>query len=97
MIDPETDEMGWADRLIVLDGGRIALTRIPQVAGNRAISISYSGDTAFLPAQAVAFVDVEQRGAELRPEAFAEAQPQLGLRRAFATTSGRDLAERAGM
>ena len=24
MIDPETDEMGWADRLIVLDAGRIA-------------------------------------------------------------------------
>ncbi|RPI04119.1 MAG: ABC transporter ATP-binding protein, partial [Zetaproteobacteria bacterium] len=25
MIDPETDEMGWADRLIVLDEGRIAM------------------------------------------------------------------------
>ena len=29
MIDPETDEMGWADRLIVLDEGRIALDSTP--------------------------------------------------------------------
>ena len=29
MIDPETDEMGWADRLIVLDGGRITMDEPP--------------------------------------------------------------------
>ena len=29
MIDPETDEMGWVDRLIVLDGGRVALSGTP--------------------------------------------------------------------
>lgn len=30
MIDPETDEMDWADRLIVLDGGRIAQDGSPR-------------------------------------------------------------------
>jgi len=29
VIDPETDEMGWADRLIVLDRGRVALSGTP--------------------------------------------------------------------
>jgi energy-coupling factor transport system ATP-binding protein len=29
MIDPDTDEMGWADRLIVLEGGRVALEGTP--------------------------------------------------------------------
>jgi energy-coupling factor transport system ATP-binding protein len=35
MIDPETDEMDWADRLIVLDGGRIALDGPPAVLWDR--------------------------------------------------------------
>ena len=34
MIDPETDEMGWADRLIILDGGRIALDGSPAALGS---------------------------------------------------------------
>jgi len=29
MIDPEIDELGWMDRLIVLDGGRVALDGTP--------------------------------------------------------------------
>ncbi|MBI2000194.1 MAG: ATP-binding cassette domain-containing protein [candidate division NC10 bacterium] len=29
IIDPETDEVGWADRLIVLDRGRVALSGTP--------------------------------------------------------------------
>ncbi|HYL82469.1 MAG TPA: energy-coupling factor transporter ATPase [Candidatus Acidoferrum sp.] len=29
MIDPETDELDWVDRLIVLDGGRVALSGTP--------------------------------------------------------------------
>ena len=34
MIDPETDEMGWVNRLIVLDGGRVALSGTPaELAG----------------------------------------------------------------
>ncbi len=30
LIDPETDELGWLDRLIVLEGGRIALDGSPR-------------------------------------------------------------------
>ncbi len=47
MIDPETDEMGWADRLIVLDGGRIAMDGSPAALWNRADELDALGVKGF--------------------------------------------------
>jgi energy-coupling factor transport system ATP-binding protein len=47
MIDPETDEMGWADRLIVLDGGRIAMDGSPAALWDRADEMEALGVKGF--------------------------------------------------
>ena len=47
MIDPETDEMGWADRLIVLDGGQIAMDGSPAALWNRADELDALGVKGF--------------------------------------------------
>jgi len=47
MIDPETDEMGWADRLIVLDGGRIAMDGSPATLRDRADDLEALGVKGF--------------------------------------------------
>jgi energy-coupling factor transport system ATP-binding protein len=47
MIDPETDEMGWADRLIVLDGGRIAVDGSPAELWDRADALDALGVKGF--------------------------------------------------
>jgi energy-coupling factor transport system ATP-binding protein len=47
MIDPETDEMGWADRLIVLDGGRIALDAPPAALWDRVEELDALGVKSF--------------------------------------------------
>ena len=47
MIDPETDEMGWADRLIVLDGGRIAMDGPPAALWERGDELDALGVKGF--------------------------------------------------
>ncbi len=47
MIDPETDEMGWVDRLIVLDGGRIAMDGSPAALWGRADELDALGVKGF--------------------------------------------------
>ena len=47
MIDPQTDEMDWADRLIVLDGGRIAMDGPPAALWDRADELDALGVKGF--------------------------------------------------
>jgi energy-coupling factor transport system ATP-binding protein len=47
MIDPETDEMGWADRWIVLDGGRIVLDAPPRDLWDRVEDLDALGVKSF--------------------------------------------------
>ena len=47
MIDPETDEMGWADRLIILDGGRIAMDGSPAALWDRGDELDALGVKGF--------------------------------------------------
>jgi energy-coupling factor transport system ATP-binding protein len=47
MIDPETDEMGWADRLIVLDVGRITMDGSPAALWGRADELDALGVKGF--------------------------------------------------
>ncbi len=47
MIDPETDEMGWADRLIVLDQGRVAMDGTPATLWDRADQMDALGVKGF--------------------------------------------------
>jgi energy-coupling factor transport system ATP-binding protein len=47
MIDPETDEMGWADRLIVLDQGRVAMDGTPAALWDRADEMDALGVKGF--------------------------------------------------
>jgi cobalt transport protein ATP-binding subunit len=47
LIDPETDEMGWADRLVVLDGGRIAMDGSPTALWDRGDELAALGVKGF--------------------------------------------------
>jgi energy-coupling factor transport system ATP-binding protein len=47
MIDPEIDEMRWADRLIVLDGGRLAMDGTPAALWDRADELENLGVKSF--------------------------------------------------
>ena len=47
MIDPETDELGWADRLIVLERGRIAMEGPPAALWARADEMEALGVKGF--------------------------------------------------
>lgn len=51
MIDPETDEMGWVDRLIVLDDGRIAMDGTPVALWDRADELGALGVKGFTLAE----------------------------------------------
>lgn len=47
MIDPETDELGWADRILVLDQGRVALDESPDRLWSRTDELERLGVKGF--------------------------------------------------
>jgi energy-coupling factor transport system ATP-binding protein len=61
MIDPETDEMGWVDRLIILDGGRIALSGTPAELWNVPDELEAVGVKAFTLARLAAALGLRER------------------------------------
>ena len=74
MIDPETDEMGWADRLIVLDGGRISMDGPPAALWDRADALDAMGVKGFTLAKLARRLGLAERW----PDAAAAAD---GIRR----------------
>ena len=61
MIDPETDEMGWADRLIVLDQGRVAMDGTPAALWDRADEMDALGVKGFTLAKLARRLGVSER------------------------------------
>ncbi len=61
MIDPETDEMGWADRLIVLDQGRVAMDGTPAALWDRADEMDALGVKGFTLAKLARCLGVSER------------------------------------
>jgi len=61
VIDPETDEMGWADRLIVLDRGRVALSGTPAELWSEADRLDALGVKGFTLARLAAALGLAGR------------------------------------
>jgi len=61
MIDPETDEMGWVDRLIVLDQGRVAMDGTPAALWDRADEMDALGVKGFTLAKLARCLGVSER------------------------------------
>jgi len=80
MIDPETDEMGWADRLIVLDGGRIVMDGSPAALWDRADEFDARGVKGFTLATLARRLGVAERWPDA--ETAAEAVRRTGWRAA---------------
>jgi energy-coupling factor transport system ATP-binding protein len=57
MIDPEIDELGWVDRLMVLDQGHIALEGTPAEVWDRTAQLESFGLKAFTLARLAAALD----------------------------------------
>ena len=58
IIDPETDEMGWVDRFIVLDRGRVALTETPSVLWHATGMLEGHGVKGFTLAKLASALDL---------------------------------------
>lgn len=78
MIDAETDEMGWADRLIVLDGGRIAMDGSPAALWDRADELDGLGVKGFTLAKLARRLGLAERWPDA--ETAAEAIRREGWR-----------------
>jgi energy-coupling factor transport system ATP-binding protein len=61
MIDPETDELGWADRLIVLDSGQIVMDGSPAALWDRAGELEALGVKGFTLAKLARRLGVAER------------------------------------
>ena len=61
MIDPETDEMGWVDRLIILDGGQVALSGTPAELWNVPDRLDALGVKAFTLARLASALGLRER------------------------------------
>jgi energy-coupling factor transport system ATP-binding protein len=61
MIDPETDELGWVDRLIVLESGRVALSGTPTELSSMPDRLEALGVKGFTLARLAAALDVPYR------------------------------------
>jgi energy-coupling factor transport system ATP-binding protein len=64
MVDPETDEMGWADRLLVLDQGRVAMDGTPAALWDRADEMDALGVKGFTLATLARRLGVSERWAD---------------------------------
>ena len=61
LIDPETDELAWVDRLIVLDGGRLVLTGTPAELWDRTDTLEALGVKGFTLARLASALDLHAR------------------------------------
>ncbi len=61
IIDPETDELGWADRLIVLDRGRVALSGTPAELWSEADRLDALGVKGFTLARLATALGLAER------------------------------------
>ena len=61
IIDPETDEMGWVDRLIVLDQGRVALSGTPAEVWGKGEALEALGVKGFTLARLASSLDLRER------------------------------------
>jgi energy-coupling factor transport system ATP-binding protein len=61
MIEPETDALGWVDRLIVLDRGRIALTGTPAELWEKSEALEALGVGGFSLARLASSLGLEAR------------------------------------
>lgn len=61
IIDPETDEMGWVDRLLVLDRGRIALSGTPAELWRAADTLEGFGVKGFTLARLASALGLQER------------------------------------
>ena len=59
IIDPETDEMGWVDRFIVLDRGRVALSGTPSELWRATATLEGLGVKGFTLARLASAIGVE--------------------------------------
>jgi energy-coupling factor transporter ATP-binding protein EcfA2 len=64
MVDPEVDELGWVDRLMVLDQGRLALQGTPAEVWDRSAQLESLGLKAFTLARLGAALDTPGRWAD---------------------------------
>ena len=71
MIDPETDEMGWADRLIVLDQGCVAMDGAPGALWDRADEMEALGVKGFTLATLARRLGVSERWGDVDAAATA--------------------------
>jgi energy-coupling factor transport system ATP-binding protein len=60
IIDPETDEMGWLDRLIVLDRGRVALSGTPSDLWGATETLEGLGVKGFTLARLASALDLRE-------------------------------------
>ncbi len=61
IIDPETDEMGWVDRLIVLDQGRVALSGTPAEVWGKGEALEALGVKGFTLARLASSLGLRER------------------------------------
>jgi len=61
MIDPEIDELGWVDRLMVLDQGRLALEGTPAEVWDRTVELEALGLKPFTLARLATALDIPGR------------------------------------
>ncbi len=61
LIDPETDEMDWVDRLIVLDKGRVALSGTPAELWDKGEGLEQLGVKGFTLARIASFLGLRER------------------------------------
>jgi len=61
IIDPETDEMGWMDRLIVLDRGRVALSGTPAELWDKDEALEALGVKGFTLARLASGLGLRER------------------------------------
>jgi energy-coupling factor transport system ATP-binding protein len=61
IIDPETDEMGWVDRLIVLDRGRVALSGTPAEVWGKGEALEALGVKGFTLARLASSLGLRER------------------------------------
>jgi len=60
IIDPDTDEMGWMDRFIVLDRGRVALSGTPSELRRATSTLEGLGVKGFTLARLAAALDLDE-------------------------------------
>ncbi len=61
IIDPETDEMGWMDRLLVLDRGRVALSATPAELWGKGETLEALGVKGFTLGRLASSLDLQER------------------------------------